>query len=800
MRPVIKRLAVVAVCLTICVGVQAGKRIRKIVNIDREDILRKLEEYDRDRARLTADAGRRLAQAEALIAGGDGELAVVALNEIIQADLPATREAQKVLALSYMLLGELYSNLPAGASRKALVYYDLAMGVMDPAVDAVAIADTARRMADVHAGLGEPGESARLLEIAGDAETGEPFTRLSRTLMENRAIGHSTVNVAGDDTCDQSIVSTVPGSEMMAISFNGDHNWRTFTLTAPTLVTIETISPNTFADDTYLNLWGECVGSNPDDFILFDEDGGVDFLSKISLCLDAGTYYLQVGGFNDVTTTGQFELSISDDGSCAVPAPDAYEPDDEISLASPINFRHDITLPAPGPDSTSTVSLPRGVGFGSVQVSTPPAAGGRTRKILQRRAAVSSDGSSTDADFDGPMVPAAGEGEGEGDPDGESEGEEDGPDAPGDPNRPGDFNPDAVQHHTIFPAGDVDFVTFNLVRPTQVRIETEGPPTADTVMGLSTSFGMLFAINDNKDPNSLTSRLDFCLPPGDWYVPTIGFNTAETFNYEIFVDAMENCPFEVEPNALCDMAQMIPLNSRVSGLQTSGGVAENDWFSFTLQHEQLVTIETHGWDEFAVDTFLILQEGCPGTVIEANDDGGAGFLSRIQLTLPGGTYYVDVTVSPFSIGANFPYDLTIAAIDPPVSEQEPNNSCTQGNPMILDETVLAAISPIGDRDNFTLTLPADGIVEIETAGGVGDTVLQISSMDGSTVIGCNDDGGDNLFSKWSCCLLAGEYCVTVKDFDDSQVIPGYTVDFRDLGTCVPDPSGSCPIDGLGCPF
>jgi len=106
---------------------------------------------------------------------------------------------------------------------------------------------------------------------------------------------------------------------------------------------------------------------------------------------------------------------------------------------------------------------------------------------------------------------------------------------------------------------------------------------------------------------------------------------------------------------------------------------------------------------------------------------------------------------------------------------------------------------VTDRDNYLLSVGADSIVEVETKGAVGDTVLQVSSMDGATVIGCNDDGGDDLFSLWSCCLPAGDYCVTVKDFDDTSTVPGYTIDFRGLGACTPDPAG-CPIDGLGCPF
>ena len=170
-------------------------------------------------------------------------------------------------------------------------------------------------------------------------------------------------------------------------------------------------------------------------------------------------------------------------------------------------------------------------------------------------------------------------------------------------------------------------------------------------------------------------------------------------------------------------------------------------------------------------------------------------LSKIDVVLEPGTYYVKMTLSPlaFFTGETWDYSITVTLAEPPLAELEPNDSCGEANAVNLGDSLQASISPIGDRDHFLLTVPADGFVEIATDGPVGDTVLNIASMDGSVQIGCDDDGGNGLFSMWGCCLPAGDYCVAVKDFGDNSSIATYTIDFRELGVCTPGDPLQCSI-------
>jgi hypothetical protein len=227
--------------------------------------------------------------------------------------------------------------------------------------------------------------------------------------------------------------SAVPytGPEKMTISPAGDHNWRSFDVNGTTAVRIETLSEDTFGDDTNLNLYGGCSGGTPTDFIEFDDDDGPGFLSLIEVCIPDGEYFVEVGGFNDTATPDDFDFIITELGPCVIPAPDDFEPDNESSLANDIGFRNN------------------GNGQGGQ--------GGRDN-----------------------------------------------------------FQ---TQAHSIFPAGDIDFVQFALARDSRVRMETFGDGNPDTIIGLSSPSGQLLAANDDKAPGDFGSRLDFCLPKGpndDW--------------------------------------------------------------------------------------------------------------------------------------------------------------------------------------------------------------------------------------------------------------------------------------------
>jgi len=625
-----------------------------------------------------------LAQAQSLVAEGRSVAAVSVLDKVAHMDLPANREADKLIAETYKTLGDIYRAESPGL--KAAHFYGLAVQRMSPDLDSAAMTTTLRLIAE--------------LQAAASARTNPPVIGTPRT---------EAVLDAGDDNCGAAAAVTLPASENMSISPSGDHNWRSYTTTAPSLVRIETISADIFGDDTTLTLYGSCSGSTPGGFIQFDDDGGPGFLSLIATaCLPAGTYYVDVGGFNNTETPDDFDLAITQVATCVIPAPDAYEPDNEIGQATKIGFRNN------------------GVGEGNQH--------GR--------------------------------------------------------------NNNNIQHHSIFPALDIDFVKFGLSRANFVRLETLGDDNPDTVMGLTFPTGTLLAVNDDQGVGLFTSKIEVCLPRGDWNAVVIPFFANDTFDYDWAVDVEHPCLFETEPNGGIATANPIQPGTTISGIHSFAPVGDDDFFTFTLSAPAQVVLETSGYDIFDVDTTLHLFDSA-GNLIASDEDGGDGFLSKISILLQPGTYYVNV--ESFFAGYYFPYNLTLTLAAPPLNETEPNGSCGTANAVNLGNSVLASISPAGDQDSFRLTVPSDGFVEIETSGAFGDTVVNLTSADGVTFVGCDDDAGDGFFSLWSCCLPAGDYCVSVTEFSPSATIPNYTIEFRDAGACIPGDPLTCPSTGLSCP-
>ncbi|HJQ99515.1 MAG TPA: hypothetical protein VJ826_14465 [Candidatus Polarisedimenticolaceae bacterium] len=631
-------------------------------------------------------ASGMLVHAQALLAAGRSAEAVSELNKLVHLQLPATREAEKLMAESYRALGDVYRNEASGVP-KAIQFYNRAIQHMSPTLDSAAFTGTQALIAQLSSNT----TAAVRLQVGGAPPSAAPLD-------------------AGDDNCGEAVPVSItsPHHEVMSINPSGDHNWRSYTTTTPSIVRIETNSDDIFGDDTTLALYGSCSGTTAGDFITFDDDGGPGFLSFIeTACMPAGTYFVDVGGFDNTATPSDFDLIITHRGSCVVPSPDQYEPDNELASAKKIGYRNN------------------GVGEGNQH--------GR--------------------------------------------------------------NNNNIQHHTIFNVGDIDFVKFSLSRANFVRMETSGADEPDTVIGVSLADGTLIAVNDDQAPDNFTSKLQFCLPSGDWRGVVVPFNGSATFPYDLAVDVEHPCNFESEPNGSFASANTIQTGKTISGLHTFAPVGDNDFFKFTLTSPQQVLLETSGYDIFDVDTTLDLYDSS-GNLLDSDEDGGDGFLSRLNDLLPAGTYYVNVW--SFFAGYYFPYDLTLSITEPPDHESEPNDTCNAGNVVGIGDTVEASISPAGDIDSYHLVVPSDGFVEIETSGSSGDTVLTITSLDGSTAIGCDDDNGDGFFSLWGCCLPAGEYCVQVQEFSPSATIPAYTIEFRGTGACTPSDPLVCPNTGLAC--
>ena len=168
-----------------------------------------------------------------------------------------------------------------------------------------------------------------------------------------------------------------------------------------------------------------------------------------------------------------------------------------------------------------------------------------------------------------------------------------------------------------------------------------------------------------------------------------------------------------------------------------------------------------------------------------------------------------------------------ATCTPENIESEPNNTCgAEDGPFLVSGSVnvIAAITPIGDLDFFSFTLPGPGpsSIKIETFSGVvpgacavgNDTLLELRAPNCTTVLASDDDDGINACSLIDAAgadtgarkLPAGTYFVRVSEFNNDLAIANYNVSVTVLSTCgnggALQPTEACDdgnlVSGDGC--
>ncbi|MCC6558096.1 MAG: DUF4215 domain-containing protein [Polyangiaceae bacterium] len=158
-----------------------------------------------------------------------------------------------------------------------------------------------------------------------------------------------------------------------------------------------------------------------------------------------------------------------------------------------------------------------------------------------------------------------------------------------------------------------------------------------------------------------------------------------------------------------------------------------------------------------------------------------------------------------------------------VGESEPNGTCGQEDgPFTPSPTVIyrGALTPVGDQDIFSFTLPATASVRVESFSGSAtgacdggiDTVVELRGADCTTVLVSNDEGGIN-----SCSLInptvdaaarqlpPGTYFVRTEEYLNNGTIAAYNVQVTLVSLCgntVIEPFEACDdgnlTDGDGC--
>ncbi len=376
---------------------------------------------------------------------------------------------------------------------------------------------------------------------------------------------------------------------------------------------------------------------------------------------------------------------------------------------------------------------------------------------------------------------------------------------------------DAVTASCGLPAPDV-WLAYTASCTGTATIETTSGPGGDTVLEVLDACGGTVIACDDDGGVGFLSLINLSVTSGTTYfVRASGWNGgagAITLDISCAALAAEDCADGIDndgdmladcddPDCAMDAACLPPANDECATATATGeamGIAVDSstattgattsscglpapdvWLAYTAGCSGIATIETTSGP--GGDTILEVLDACGGTVLACDDDGGAGFLSLISLTVTSGTTYW-VRASGWNGGAGpISLDISCAAIamedcadgidndgdmladcdDPDCAMDAAclppaNDDCANATPtgeavgIMLDSTN-------GTVDGtFSCGLPApdvwleytpsdNGLATITTtAGPGGDTILEVLDACGGMSLGCDDDGGTGFLS------------------------------------------------------
>lgn len=305
------------------------------------------------------------------------------------------------------------------------------------------------------------------------------------------------------------------------------------------------------------------------------------------------------------------------------------------------------------------------------------------------------------------------------------------------------ITPGSLRAGSVTPETDVDFYSFSLTAVSDVRVETfgaSGPGAcvgADTLIELIAADGTTVLASDDDDGTDSCSLIDPGADEGAAHLPAgTYFVRVQSFNNESLIPGYT---LLVSLDATCG-------NGMLEGAEECDGGAT---CAATCDR-----VPTCG------DTYVDYPEGCD----DGNTTAGDGCSASCQLE----------AVTP----EVEPNDISIEA----------DNSSVQ---LTGNARVTGAIGPVGDQDNYRLTLAAAQALRIEVLDGTagdcqGDiqSTLRVLGSDGATVLAADDAGGDTLASGIADCsalvvfLPAGTYYLQVEEQGNNAAIPFYLLEVR----------------------
>ena len=347
------------------------------------------------------------------------------------------------------------------------------------------------------------------------------------------------------------------------------------------------------------------------------------------------------------------------------------------------------------------------------------------------------------------------------------------------------------QEHNIVPETDVDWLTFTLSAQSDVVLETWGD-SADTEMWLYDSNGVAAGTDiayDDDGGVGACSRIEQELPPGTYYVKIQSYDNETVIpDYFVTMTIAGMDAYEVDNT----YTQAKYIKNGETQIRSIDPVGDTDWIKFDVTTPSYVDIKTSGVsDSDTGDTVMWLYNstGVPNSYIAYNDDiwgkgWGYNYFSEITTNLAPGTYYI--RIQQYSNNEIIPYynlSLNMTPITPtPTStpvltdKYEPDNTYLTASTIQSGAAQEHSIYPAGDVDWAKFTVSVPSVVNINTSGVSGDTVIYLYNSAGAptgSYMAMNNDDGLGGWSGLTQTLAPGTYYVEVMQNGSNAIIPDY---------------------------
>jgi len=212
----------------------------------------------------------------------------------------------------------------------------------------------------------------------------------------------------------------------------------------------------------------------------------------------------------------------------------------------------------------------------------------------------------------------------------------------------------SVQEHTLVPIGESDYVKFNATLGTTYIIETSVDGVSDTYLYLYDQTGTGLIEGDDDGGIDLGSKIvwENDIANGTYYV--LANDTYENgSSYTIRITQ----PDAYEPDDNYTIASVIDTDGSIQE-HNFVPIGDSDYVEFYAELGLTYIIETSVDD--VSDTYMFLYDSSMN-LIDSDDDGGAGFGSRIQWTndLGNGTYYAEISDAYWLQGGAYNVSVTV---------------------------------------------------------------------------------------------------------------------------------------------